>query len=124
MFLCARFAAGIVGASVPIAMAFVCDVTTKEERPKFMAFLGSIIGAAFLLGPGIGSGLAEFSLTTPSTQQGEGTGRDSEWSPLLVCTQCSLDHASPSLASWCRTSSCKTHPSSCHRHPRLPLEVE
>lgn len=34
VFLVARFSAGIVGASIPIAMAFVCDVTTQKERPR------------------------------------------------------------------------------------------
>ena len=33
---------------------------------SYIAMLGSIVGASFLFGPGIGSGLAQFSLNTPS----------------------------------------------------------
>ena len=53
------------GGSLPIAQAYIADVTTREERPRFLAILGSVMALAFMVGPGIGAGLAEFSMSTP-----------------------------------------------------------
>ena len=41
-----------------VAQAYVADVTTVEERPKYLGLIGATIGIAFTFGPGIGAGTA------------------------------------------------------------------
>eukprot|EP01006_Ploeotia_vitrea_P007402 TRINITY_DN16931_c0_g1_i1.p1 TRINITY_DN16931_c0_g1~~TRINITY_DN16931_c0_g1_i1.p1 ORF type:complete len:651 (-),score=277.36 TRINITY_DN16931_c0_g1_i1:164-1960(-) len=56
---------GMAGGSLPVAQAYVADATTKQQRPRYMAFIGSAAGLSFCFGPSIGAGLAEFSISTP-----------------------------------------------------------
>ena len=55
---------GLLGGSPPIAEAYIADVTSKEERPKFLAMMGAVISLSFLFGPGIGAGLAGMASTS------------------------------------------------------------
>lgn len=64
-FMVARAVAGLFGSTIPVAQAYVADVTTQKERPKYLAGLSSVIAASFMFGPGVGAGLAQFSLSTP-----------------------------------------------------------
>lgn len=64
-FLLARCAAGAVGSSVPVAQAYVADVTSVAERARLLAGLGSVIGVSFAFGPSIGAGLSTFGLRVP-----------------------------------------------------------
>ena len=64
-FLMARVLAGLFGGSIPICQSYIADVIPVEQRGRYFAILGSVIVVAFLFGPGIGAGLAEFSLQTP-----------------------------------------------------------
>jgi len=58
LFLClARALAGLFGGSISTAQAYIADVTTKEERAKYMGMLGASIGLGFVLGPALGAGL-------------------------------------------------------------------
>jgi DHA1 family tetracycline resistance protein-like MFS transporter len=61
----ARVLAGMFGGSIPICQSYIADVIPVKERGRYFAILGSVIVCAFLFGPGIGAGLAEFSLQTP-----------------------------------------------------------
>lgn len=61
----ARAAAGAFGGSIPIAQAFIADNFPQHERPRYFAIQGVVLTLAFTFGPGIGAGLAEFSLQTP-----------------------------------------------------------
>ena len=51
----ARATAGLFGGSVSTAQAYVADVTTLEERPKYMGMVGASIGLGFVLGPALGA---------------------------------------------------------------------
>jgi MFS family permease len=54
MFL-ARIGAGIAGATIPTAQAYIADVTTPEKRARGMALIGAAFGLGFTLGPLIGA---------------------------------------------------------------------
>ncbi|GAB5355069.1 hypothetical protein AAMO2058_000174100 [Amorphochlora amoebiformis] len=64
-FCMGRVITGIFGGSVPIVNAYICDTVPAAIRPKYFAQLGAVIIVAFMFGPGIGAGLAQFSLQTP-----------------------------------------------------------
>jgi multidrug resistance protein len=53
----ARAIAGICGANIATAQAYVADVTTPENRAKGMGMIGAALGLGFTLGPMLG-GLA------------------------------------------------------------------
>ncbi len=50
-----RIGAGISGATIPTAQAFISDVTTKEQRGQGMALIGAAFGIGFTFGPLIGA---------------------------------------------------------------------
>lgn len=60
-----RVVAGITGASVTVANAYVADVTPPEERAKAFGWIGAMFGLGFILGPALGGWLGEHSLRTP-----------------------------------------------------------
>lgn len=64
-FILARVVAGAFGGSIPICQSYIADVIPVKQRARYFAILGSVIITAFLFGPGIGAGLAQFSLQTP-----------------------------------------------------------
>ncbi|MHB8902721.1 MAG: MFS transporter, partial [Thermoguttaceae bacterium] len=51
----ARIGAGIAGATIPTAQAYIADVTTAENRARGMALIGAAFGLGFTLGPLIGA---------------------------------------------------------------------
>jgi len=64
-FIFARFAAGVFGGSIPICQAFIADSIPQEKRAPYFAVQGVVITVAFTFGPGIGAGLAQFTMQTP-----------------------------------------------------------
>ncbi len=50
MFL-SRVGAGIAGATIPTAQAYIADTTTRENRAKGMALIGAAFGLGFTFGP-------------------------------------------------------------------------
>lgn len=52
-------------ASIPVAQAYVADVTSKEERIKGMGYLGASMASGFIFGPGIGGVLSSISISFP-----------------------------------------------------------
>ncbi|GMH82647.1 hypothetical protein TrST_g12207 [Triparma strigata] len=58
MVIIARGFSGLTGGSISVAQAYVADVTTVEERPKYLGLIGATIGIAFTFGPGIGAATA------------------------------------------------------------------
>jgi MFS family permease len=50
----ARIGAGIAGATISTAQAYIADVTTHENRAKGMALVGAAFGIGFTFGPLIG----------------------------------------------------------------------
>ncbi len=49
-----RIGAGIAGATIPTAQAYIADTTTLEKRPKGMALIGLAFGLGFTFGPLVG----------------------------------------------------------------------
>lgn len=56
-----RIAAGIAGATIPTAQAYIADVTDAKSRGKGMALIGAAFGVGFTFGPILG---AQFVATT------------------------------------------------------------
>lgn len=54
MLVVARCVAGVVGANVPIAQAYIADVTPEEERSKSLGIIGAAFGLGFTIGPALG----------------------------------------------------------------------
>ena len=50
-----RIGAGIAGATIPTAQAYIADSTTPETRGKGMAIIGAAFGIGFTFGPLLGS---------------------------------------------------------------------
>lgn len=51
-----RIGAGIAGATIATAQAYVADCTSKEERTRAMALIGMAFGLGFVFGPLLGFG--------------------------------------------------------------------
>ena len=66
MLLVSRVFAGIGGANLSVASAYIADVTTTENRSKGMGLIGMAFGFGFILGPAIGAFSAKlFGLSGP-----------------------------------------------------------
>jgi len=50
MFI-SRIGAGVAGATIPTAQAYIADVTTAENRARGMALIGAAFGLGFTFGP-------------------------------------------------------------------------
>ncbi len=62
-----RMLSGTTAATVPVAQAYVADVTTPNQRLKYLGLLGAAAGVAFILGPAIGGTLSSlFGYGVPS----------------------------------------------------------
>jgi MFS family permease len=64
----ARIGAGIAGATIPTAQAYIADTTTLEGRAKGMALIGAAFGLGFTFGPLFGF------LAVPSGEGDPGPG--------------------------------------------------
>ena len=60
-----RMFAGIAGATVSTAQAFIADTTTPENRAKGMGLLGAAFGLGFVFGPAIGGVLSRWGHVVP-----------------------------------------------------------
>ena len=60
-----RVLAGITGASLTVANAYVADVTAPERRARSFGLLGATAGVGFILGPALGGLLGEYGLRVP-----------------------------------------------------------
>ena len=65
MLFIARIIAGICGASVGTAAAYIADITPPENRSRRMGLIGAAFGVGFVLGPAIGGILSHFSTVAP-----------------------------------------------------------
>lgn len=62
----ARMSAGIAGANIPTAQAFIADTTTPENRAKGMGLVGAAFGLGFVFGPAVGGFLSRWGYATPA----------------------------------------------------------
>ncbi len=60
ILLGSRVFAGICGANISVASAYIADVTPPEQRSKGMALIGVAFGLGFILGPVLGAFSAQF----------------------------------------------------------------
>lgn len=66
MLFIARALAGLFSAgTLPTALAFIGDSTSKEDRGEGMGVIGAAMGTGMVLGPGIGGWLGAESLSFP-----------------------------------------------------------
>src|SRR5688572_18533482 len=55
LLLVSRIFAGICGANLSVASAYIADVSPPEKRSKSMGLIGMAFGLGFILGPALGS---------------------------------------------------------------------
>ncbi|MFQ5668107.1 MAG: MFS transporter, partial [Candidatus Binatia bacterium] len=60
-----RILAGVAGATVPVAQAFIADRTSEKERARGMGMIGAAFGLGFVFGPVIGGLLAPYGHFAP-----------------------------------------------------------
>jgi multidrug resistance protein len=60
-----RSFAGIMGATIPTAQAFIADTTTPENRARGMGIVGAAFGLGFIFGPAIGGFLSRWGHVVP-----------------------------------------------------------
>jgi MFS transporter, DHA1 family, tetracycline resistance protein len=61
-----RIFAGICGANITVAQAYIADITPPEERSKKMGLIGMAFGLGFVFGPAIGGlGIKLWGITAP-----------------------------------------------------------
>ncbi|HTI97608.1 MAG TPA: MFS transporter [Dongiaceae bacterium] len=62
----ARTFAGLCGANITVAQAYIADITPPEERSKKMGLIGMAFGLGFIFGPAIGGLALKFlGMTAP-----------------------------------------------------------
>jgi MFS transporter, DHA1 family, tetracycline resistance protein len=66
MLFAARILAGIAGANIPTAQAFIADSTTPENRAKGMGMIGAAFGLGFIFGPALGGFLSHWGYAAPA----------------------------------------------------------
>lgn len=60
-----RIIAGITGASITTATAYIADVSTPENRAKNFGLVGAAFGLGFIIGPVIGGLLGQYGSRVP-----------------------------------------------------------
>jgi DHA1 family tetracycline resistance protein-like MFS transporter len=100
--LVARAFAGICGANITVAQAYIADITPPENRSKRMALIGVAFGLGFIFGPAIGGvAMMLFGKTGPG------------WAAAAFCTANFL------LAFFILAESLKPDSSQATRRPHL-----
>lgn len=60
-----RIIAGVTGASITVANAYIADISSPAERAKNFGRLGAVFGVGFIIGPAIGGLLGDYGLRMP-----------------------------------------------------------
>jgi DHA1 family tetracycline resistance protein-like MFS transporter len=66
LLFASRAFAGITGATISIAQAYIADSTTAENRAKGMGIIGAAFGLGFVFGPAFGGLLAAYGHGVPA----------------------------------------------------------
>ncbi len=118
VLILSRIFAGICGANLSVASAYIADITTPENRSKGMGMIGMAFGLGFILGPALGAFSASiFGLAGPGWVASAFCGTNF----LMACfilvesKQPTSEHAAtrPKLDQWLHTM----------RHPKLGLLI-
>ncbi len=64
-FFLGRIIAGITGANITAASAYIADVSPPEKRAANFGLIGAAFGLGFIAGPALGGILGKFGLRTP-----------------------------------------------------------
>ncbi len=67
MILASRCFAGICGANITVAQAYIADISPREIRSKRMGLIGMAFGLGFVFGPIVGSQALKLGLHGPGT---------------------------------------------------------
>lgn len=59
MLFLARIIAGLVAANVPLAQAYIADVTTPDKRSQALGLIGAAFGLGFTIGPAVGGAMTQ-----------------------------------------------------------------
>lgn len=62
----ARILAGIAGANISTAQAYIADSTRPEHRARGMGLIGAAYGLGFTVGPAIGGVLSQYGFAVPA----------------------------------------------------------
>ncbi|MDB6056248.1 MAG: Major facilitator superfamily 1 [Verrucomicrobiales bacterium] len=66
VLLLSRAFAGICGANITVAQAYIADITPADQRSARMGLIGMAFGLGFILGPALGAGATRyFGVTAP-----------------------------------------------------------
>ena len=65
IFFVARIIAGITGASITAASAYIADVSPPEKRAQNFGLIGAAFGLGFIIGPALGGLLGGFGVRVP-----------------------------------------------------------
>lgn len=60
-----RIIAGVTGASITTASAYIADISTNEDRAKNFGLIGAAFGVGFIIGPVIGGLLGHYGSRVP-----------------------------------------------------------
>ncbi|MCE3076130.1 TCR/Tet family MFS transporter [Chryseobacterium gwangjuense] len=60
-----RVIAGITGASITTASAYIADISTNEDRAKNFGLIGAAFGLGFIIGPVLGGVLGHYGARVP-----------------------------------------------------------
>lgn len=61
----ARALAGVMGANIGVAQAYIADVTPPEQRARGMGLIGAAFGLGFIFGPALGGLLSRYGMAVP-----------------------------------------------------------
>lgn len=65
LLIAGRAIAGITGASMPVAMACLTDISAPEKRARYFGLFNAMFGMGFIFGPVLGGLLGEFHIRLP-----------------------------------------------------------
>ncbi len=60
-----RVLAGITGANITVANAYIADISAPEERAKNFGLIGACFGVGFIIGPALGGLLGQYNARLP-----------------------------------------------------------
>ncbi len=66
MLFLSRIVGGIGGSTIPVAQAYIADVTPPSRRAGNMGLIGAAFGLGFVIGPALGGFLSEVSPGAPT----------------------------------------------------------